>query len=68
MHLLPRALGSMGRHQNVGAAQRIVSAVGDVVQDVFHGFCLYLLSDPDRQLGDDGPLRLADFLEILTEI
>ena len=35
-NLLPRALGSVGRNQDVGPAQGVESPVGDVVQDVFH--------------------------------
>lgn len=38
--LLPWSLGSMGRNQNVGTPKRIVSPVGDVVEDFLsHGHC-----------------------------
>ena len=35
-HSLPRPLGSVGGNQNVGAAERIESPMGDVIKYVLH--------------------------------
>lgn len=36
LYLLPRALGPVGGDQDVGTAKRVVSPVGDVVEDLFN--------------------------------
>lgn len=49
-HSLPRALGSVGRHQDMRPAQGIVSPMGDIVQyTVIHCYSILMRMEEEKE-------------------